>query len=76
MLALCSHKRMVRYRASNALPYTMKFKPCGAGFHLERDFIHQRWISPVEGGFHCVLVPLEHHALLSSNFSSFFTVGK
>ena len=28
--------------------------PCEAGFHRESDFIHQRWISPVEDGFDCV----------------------
>ena len=29
-------------------------QPCEAGFHRESDFIHQRWISPVEDGFDCV----------------------
>ena len=29
-------------------------QPCEAGFHRKRDFIHQRWISPVEDGFDCV----------------------
>ena len=27
---------------------------CEAGFHRESDFIHHRWISPVEDGFDCV----------------------
>ena len=30
-------------------------QPREAGFHRESDFIHQRWISPVEDGFDCVL---------------------
>jgi hypothetical protein len=29
-------------------------QPCEAGFHRESDFIHRRWISPVEDGFDCV----------------------
>ena len=30
-------------------------QPREAGFHRESDFIHRRWISPVEDGFDCVL---------------------
>ena len=31
-----------------------KYNPCKAGFHRVSDFIHHRWISPVEDGFDCV----------------------
>ena len=44
---------------SKALPW-MKSNPsvisCEAGFHRESDFIHHRWISPVEDGFDCVIL--------------------
>ena len=33
---------------------SVKLQPCEAGFHRDSDFIHQRWISPVEDGFDCV----------------------
>ena len=33
---------------------SVRLQPCKAGFHRESDFIHQRWISPVEDGFDCV----------------------
>ena len=33
---------------------SVQITPCKAGFHRESDFIHQRWISPVEDGFVCV----------------------
>ena len=38
-------------------------QPCEAGFHRESDFIHQRWISPVENGFDCVILLTEYHAM-------------
>ena len=35
-----------------------QMQPCEAGSHCESDFIHQRWIPPVEDGFDCVIRPL------------------
>ena len=31
-------------------------QPCEAGFHRDSDFIHHKWISPVEDGFDCVIL--------------------
>ena len=53
---------------------SVRLQPCEAGFHRESDFIHQRWISPVEDGFDCVFSVKDNthiHALFfnSSNIS-------
>ena len=44
---------------------SVRLQPCEAGFHRESDFIHQRWISPVEDGFDCVILLTEYHAIPS-----------
>ena len=33
---------------------SVQIQPCEAGFHRVSDFIHHKWISPVEDGFDCV----------------------
>jgi hypothetical protein len=47
--ALTVPRTVIHYRFAASLP-------CEAGFHRESDFIHQRWISPVEDGFDCVIL--------------------
>ena len=51
-------------------------QPCEAGFHRASDFIHLRWISPVEDGFNCVILRLEYHAKLLADFLLFFVCVK
>ena len=51
-------------------------QPCEAGFHRASDFIHLRWILPVEDGFDCVILRLEYPAKPLADFFVVFCLRK
>ena len=44
------------------------FQSRETGLHRESDFIHRRWISPVEDGFDCEMLQVELLASLPQIF--------